>query len=123
MSPVHAEAATPDRENILVPWGTADRQKPWAPTVDRKPGCGFTQRGVAYWSDGKEAPVFLDSCDRLYTIHPATSKPDTGFGQGGNVVQTEGHGRPVTHYEFDQTAAPVVFEDLVIVASGWADGV
>ncbi len=120
---MRTEAATPDRENILVHRGTADRQNPWAPTVDRKPGRGFTHRGVAYWSDGKEARVFLNSCDRLYTIHAATGKPDTSFGQGGNVVQTEGHGRPVTHYEFDQTAAPVVFEDPVIVGSRGADGV
>lgn len=120
---MRTEAATPDRENILVPRGTADRRNPWAATVDRKPGRGFTHQGVAYWSGGKEAGVFLDSCDRPYAIHAATSKPDAGFGQGGNVVQTEGHGRPVTHYEFDQTAAPAVFEDLVIVGSRWTDGV
>ena len=36
---------------------------------------------------------------------------------------TEGHGRPVTHFEFDQTSPPVVFEDLVIVGSRVPDGV
>ena len=70
-----------------------------------------------------EARVFLNSRGQLYAIHAATGEPDTSFGQGGNVVQTERHGRPVTHYEFDQTAAPVVFEDLVIVGSRRGDGV
>ena len=36
---------------------------------------------------------------------------------------TEGHGRPVRRYEFDQTSPPVVFEDLVIVGSRVLDGV
>ena len=84
---------------------------------------GFKHRGVAYWSDGYEARVFLNSRDRLYAIHAATGEPDTGFGQGGSVVLTEGHGRRVTRYEFDQTSPPVVFEDLVIVGSRVPDGV
>ena len=36
---------------------------------------------------------------------------------------TEGHGREVTRFEFDQTSPPVVFEDLVIVGSRVPDGV
>ena len=33
----------------------------------------------------------------------------------------EGHGRPVTRFEFEQTSPPVVFEDLVIVGSRMPD--
>ena len=84
---------------------------------------GFKHRGVAYWRNGNEARVFLNSRDRLYALYAATGEPDTGFGQGGSVVLTEGHGRPVTRYEFDQTSPPVVFEDLVIVGSRVPDGV
>ena len=39
------------------------------------------------------------------------------FGESGSILLTEGHGRPVTRYEYDQTSPPVVFEDLVIVGS------
>ncbi len=84
---------------------------------------GFKHRGVAYWSDGGNTRVFLNSRDRLYAINAATGKLDVDFGKGGYVVLTEGHGREVSRYEFDQTSPPVVFEDLVVVGSRVPDGV
>ena len=87
-----------------------------------RPG-GFQHRGIAYWRDGKEARIFLNSRDRLYAINAATGELDAGFGEGGSVLLTEGHGRPVSRHEFDQTSPPVVFEDLVIVGSRIPDQV
>ena len=78
---------------------------------------GFKHRGIAYWNDGDVERIFLNSRDRLYAIDAATGELDAGFGESGSVLLTEGHGRPVTRYEFDQTSPPVVFEDLVIVGS------
>ena len=78
---------------------------------------GFKHRGIAYWSNGNDNRIFLNSRDRLYVIDASTGALDTGFGKSGSVVLTEGHGRPVTRYEFDQTSPAVVFEDLVIVGS------
>ena len=84
---------------------------------------GFKHRGVAWWSDGDGARIFLNSRDRLYAIDAATGEPDPGFGERGSVLLTEGHGRPVSRHEFDQTSPPVVFEDLVIVGSRVPDRV
>ena len=86
---------------------------------------GFKHRGVAWWrdGDGENERIFLNSRDRLYAIDTATGALNTSFGDGGSVLLTEGHGRPVTRYEFDQTSPPVVFEDLVIVGSRVPDGV
>ena len=84
---------------------------------------GFKHRGVAYWSDGDNTRIFLNSRDRLYAIDAATGDLDADFGNEGSVVLTEGHGRTVSRYEFDQTSPPVVFEDLVIVGSRVPDGV
>ena len=84
---------------------------------------GFRHRGVAYWSGEDGARIFLNSRDRLYALDAATGEPDAGFGEGGSVLLTEGLGRPVSRYEFDQTSPPVVFEDLVIVGSRIPDGV
>jgi quinoprotein glucose dehydrogenase len=84
---------------------------------------GFKHRGVAWWSDGDDARIFLNSRDRLYSLNAATGLLDEDFGAGGSVVLTEGHGRAVSRHEFDQTSPPVVFEDLVIVGSRVPDGV
>ena len=81
-----------------------------------RPG-GFQHRGVAYWNDGDDTRIFLNSRDRLYAIDAATDELDAGFGELGSVLLTAGHGRPVSRFEFDQTSPPVVFEDLVIVGS------
>ena len=78
---------------------------------------GFKHRGIAYWHDGDSRRIFLNSRDRLYAINALTGELDTDFGNGGSVLLTENHGRPVTRHEFDQTSPPVVFEDLVIVGS------
>ena len=78
---------------------------------------GFKHRGIAWWSDGDDARIFLNSRDRLYAIDPATGELEAGFGENGSVVLTDGHGRPVTRREFDQTSPPVLFDDLVIVGS------
>ena len=87
-----------------------------------RPG-GFQHRGIAYWRDGDEVRVFLNSRDRLYAIDAATGELDPDFGGSGSVLLTEGHGRPVSRTEFDQRSPPVVFEDLVIVGSRVPDQV
>ncbi len=84
---------------------------------------GFKHRGIAWWSDGDDARIFLNSRDRLYSIDAATGEPDVNFGEDGSVLLTEGQGRDVSRHEFDQTSPPVVFEDLVIVGSRIPDGV
>ena len=84
---------------------------------------GFKHRGIAYWSEGDDERIFLNSRDRLYAIDAETGEPDAEFGANGSVLLTEGHGRAVSRYEFDQTSPPVVFEDLVIVGSRVPDGV
>ena len=84
---------------------------------------GFKHRGVAWWSDGNAARIFLNSRDRLYAIDAATGALDPGFGDSGSVLLTEGHGRPVSRHEFDQTSPSVVFGDLVIVGSRVPDRV
>ena len=81
------------------------------------PPTGLKHRGIAWWSDGGDERIFLYSRDRLYAIDATTGELDAGFGERGSILLTEGHGRPVTRFEFDQTSPPVVFEDLVIVGS------
>lgn len=84
---------------------------------DREPRHGFKHRGVAYWRDGNDTRIFLNSRSRLYSIDARTGESVVGFGEAGSVSLVEGHGRVVESADFDQTSPPVVFEDLVIVGS------
>ena len=78
---------------------------------------GFKHRGIAFWRDGDEIRIFLNSRNRLYAIDAKTGQLVSTFGENGSSSLIEGHGRPIGREEFDQTSPPVVFEDLVIVGS------
>ena len=87
------------------------------------PPGGFKHRGLAFWSDGGEMRLFLNSRDTLHAIDAQTGRLVSSFGDGGRVLLTAGLEREVTREAFDQTSPPVVFEDLVIVGSRVPDRV
>jgi len=87
------------------------------------PGGNFHHRGIAFRRDGDALHLFLNSRTRLYAIDAATGRLITSFGDGGSVSLTEGHGREVPSYTFDQTSPAVVYDDLVIVGSRVPDRV
>jgi len=121
LSTMYTRAAALDAETGTELWTFDPRA--YAAGPKGASAAGFKHRGVAWWSDGDAARIFLNSRDRLYAIDAATGAPDPRFGTGGSVLLTEGHGRPVSRHEFDQTSPPVVFEDLVIVGSRIPDRV
>ena len=84
---------------------------------EREARHSFHHRGIAYWREGDNFRIFLNSRDRLYAIDGTSGQPVASFGQSRSVSLTDGHGRPVTSEDFDQTSPPVIFEDLVIVGS------
>jgi quinoprotein glucose dehydrogenase len=90
---------------------------------EREPRHSFHHRGIAYWRDDNDFRIFLNSRDRLFAINAETGQAVASFGEGGSVSLTDGHGRPVSRNDFDQTSPPVVFEDLVIVGSRVPDSV
>ena len=95
------------------------------PRSESASSTGASPMSVAGETKGDDARIFLNSRDRHGRCMRSMPRPvyeleapgHPGFGDGGTVLLTEGHGRPVTRFEFDQTSPPVVFEDLVIVGS------
>ena len=67
---------------------------------------GFRNRGVAWWSEGPAACIFLNSRDWLYAIDAATGERTRASATAAGVLLPEGHGRPVSRHEFDQTSPP-----------------
>ena len=48
------------------------------------PGRG-AQRGLTWWSDGREKRLFASVMHYLYALDPATGKPLPEFGDGGRI--------------------------------------
>jgi quinoprotein glucose dehydrogenase len=86
-------------------------------------GSGWKLRGTAFWRDGGELRIFLNSRHRLVQLDARTGKPVAGFGNSGAVSLTDGLPRisDITHAS--QSSPPVVYRDLVIVGSQVPDRV
>ena len=84
----------------------------------RPPNFGFVHRGVAYWTDGRDARILIGTGNAyLIALDARTGVPITSFGAQGRVDLTEGLGRPVDRRWYTVRASPLVIDDLVIVGS------
>ncbi|MCY3845486.1 MAG: PQQ-binding-like beta-propeller repeat protein, partial [Acidobacteria bacterium] len=84
---------------------------------------GFNSRGVAYWSDGTDARIFLPTGNAyLYALDAATGRPVADFGADGAVDATQGLRRPIPRREYQLMSAPIVVGDVVVVGSVVFDG-
>ena len=96
-------------------------------TESRKAGrptnLGFNHRGVAYWSNGRAARIFMPTNDaRLWALDAKTGLPDPSFGDGGAVDLSKGLGREIDKKHYSVISAPMVVGDVVIVGSSIMDG-
>src|SRR5215831_16500279 len=94
---------------------------------------GLINRGVALWTDPNRAAgtacrqrIFLATIDaRLCALDAATGQPCADFGTeagpGGQIDLTRGIANITRRGEYQETSAPAVVEDLVIVGSAIAD--
>ncbi len=90
---------------------------------------GLVSRGVTLWTDPGKAEgdacrrrVFLATIDaRLFALDAATGQPCADFGVGGQIDLTRGVANIIRRGEYEETSAPAVAEDLVIVGSSIAD--
>jgi quinoprotein glucose dehydrogenase len=78
---------------------------------------GFKHRGVAYWRDGNDVRILLNTDSRLFALDARTGKPIPSFGRRGVASLTEGLRLTVKKLHFSQTSPPVVYKNLAIVGS------
>ena len=89
----------------------------------RPANTGFNSRGVAYWSDGKSARIFLPTGDAyLWALDARTGRPIEGFGISGAVDALKGVRRDVPRGDYQLMSAPIVVGDVVIVGPVISDG-
>jgi len=90
---------------------------------------GLVNRGVSLWHDRGErsgAPcqtrVFITTIDaRLFSLDAQTGHPCSAFGVAGTVDLTHGIANIIRPGEYEETSAPAIADDLVVVGSSIAD--
>ena len=89
----------------------------------RPPNLGYNTRGVAYWSDGRDARVFVATGDaHLWALDARTGRPFGDFGADGKIDLTQGLRRPVPREDYQVMSPPIVVGDVAIVGSSISDG-
>src|SRR6185436_12099829 len=80
-------------------------------------------RGLAYWTDGHQARIFLGASDgRLISLDAKTGLPDRAIGNFGTVDLREGMGMDLNGVNYGPTSAPAVYRDLVILCFSCSEG-
>ncbi|MEE2637998.1 MAG: PQQ-binding-like beta-propeller repeat protein, partial [Acidobacteriota bacterium] len=86
---------------------------------------GFSNRGLAHWSDGERERIIWATGDAwLHAVDAQTGNPVTEFGDGGRVDLMRGIARarrdpPPINYSV--TSPPLVCNDVIIVGSAVSD--
>lgn len=79
-------------------------------------------RGVAYWSDGRERRIFFSAGRRLYSLDATTGRPVVAFGDSGWVDLSVGLGRDVGDAFVAATSPGVVYQNLLIQGTRVGEG-
>jgi quinoprotein glucose dehydrogenase len=72
-------------------------------------------RGLAYWTDGREGRLFAGVMNYLYCVDPETGKPIASFGEDGRIDLRKGLREPYQEQSIALTSPGVVYKDLIIV--------
>lgn len=88
----------------------------------RPTNVGFTNRGMAFWSDGKADRLMVATPDAyLLSIDTATGKPDPAFGVNGRADAIQGIPK-ATRATNLSGRRPLVAGDVIVVGSTVSDG-
>lgn len=80
------------------------------------PKASGVNRGVAYWTDGKESRILAGLPDgRLLSLDARSGKLDSQFGKRGTVFLRDGYERDLSDVNYGVTSAPSIYKNLVIV--------
>jgi quinoprotein glucose dehydrogenase len=72
-------------------------------------------RGLAYWTDGKQSRIFAGVMNFLYALDPATGNPVSKFGENGRIDLRKNLRGDYRHQDIALTSPGVVYKNLIIV--------
>src|SRR6266571_3087066 len=86
------------------------------PNQGRKVLGTMRNRGITYWSDGKQERIFVTARQYLYSLDAKTGKPVGSFGAEGRIDLRENL-RPGEKEMISMTTPGIIYKDLLIVGS------
>ncbi len=87
----------------------------WFDVPTRPPAIARTNRGVAYWTDGRDARILAITGPYLVALNAKTGKRYATFGDvdSGDVDLSQGYDRPAEGYRWG--SPPLVVGDVIVV--------
>jgi glucose dehydrogenase len=79
---------------------------------------GTSTRGVAYWTDGRDARILVQHSEHLIALSAKTGRPYADFGDGGRVNLSAGLGPDMV---YTWSGAPLVIGDVVVMGMSPGD--
>ena len=79
---------------------------------------GTSTRGVAYWTDGRDARILVQRSEYLLALNAKTGKPYKNFGDGGRVNLSAGYGPDMV---YTWSGAPLVIGDVIVMGASPGD--
>src|SRR5258708_5017580 len=93
------------------------------PKIPRRHYSSDVNRGVAYWTDGKNARIILGhTTGLLISLDAKTGKTDPAFGTRGVVDLRENMGRDLSKLTYGPTSAPAIYKDTIILGLACGEG-
>jgi quinoprotein glucose dehydrogenase len=78
-------------------------------------------RGLTYWSDGKQARIFETLDAQLFSLDAKTGQLDSNFGKHGKVDLRAAFDPPLKDTSLSVTSPGVIYRDLIILGSSVAE--
>lgn len=110
-------ATTPRLRLVALDAATGELHWSFDPREASDPDRKLRNRGVSWWSNGRQQRLFFVYSHFLYGLDPETGQPVPGFGQGGRVDLREGLGRDPESITVSATSPGVIYKDLLILGS------
>ena len=116
-------ATTPKLRVVALDAATGKLIWSFDPNEGKRVTGKMRNRGVTYWSDGKESRLYFGYRNSLISLDAKTGKPATGFGENGAIDLRQGLGRnSVTGLTVTLTTPGVVYKDMLVCGSMTSEG-
>ena len=110
-------ATTPKFRAIALDASTGKLLWSFDPNQGKKVFSKAQNRGVTYWTDGRDQRIFYVAGYNLYALDAKTGKPIPSFGNAGSLDLRKGLGRDSQDLYVTASSPGVIYKDLLIMGS------